>query len=525
VRGGYEAVPSPAELDAAQVESQVGSEGSERARSDVSDKTSGIGAYFGAPGMGTAMIGAGGAMMEAAGQSGANFGGSLGTGLKEFAAQRAKFGESEIARRKLTETQNTGLDARTSTVTAMLDQAGIVDPVERAQALNMAQSPEGFTVIKGQLEAKITSALETSSQEMGVDGLLNILGITDAETRANFNNLPTETALKMLEDRYSGVQEGAGGVDQANHKYYLDLLEAAGDDEVKIAAAEAFLDSTRGTGSRPATAIQIEDRIMELGNPGFKLGDPYNAAQTQLMAIARGIPVAYGGQLRSRAQMGADDRLMTVATDWDSTGRTLFNSKLDKFDGILEALGDSDSISGPLVGSIVNSSLLPEGLKASLLPGAMNTRDEVNSIVFESLRDTLGAQFTEKEGERLVAAAFNGYLPEELNRIRIERLRNEIKATASYNDGLIDHYNEHGTFINSGNPYLLGEGESAFMGHLLIEAADYEGLNERQMLNAISSDVSNLTRDEALALYVDLTAEVESAAVLALRAQILEKVN
>jgi len=43
----------------------------------------GIGDYVSQPGFSTALLGAGGAMMEAAGRPGATFGGSLGTGLKD----------------------------------------------------------------------------------------------------------------------------------------------------------------------------------------------------------------------------------------------------------------------------------------------------------------------------------------------------------------------------------------------------------------------------------------------------------
>lgn len=178
VRGGYEAVPSPAELDAAQVESQVGSEGSERARSDVSDKTSGIGAYFGAPGMGTAMIGAGGAMMEAAGQSGANFGGSLGTGLKEFASQRAKFGESEMARRQLAQEGQAPLQeltARQNALRARAAMRGITDPVMLERLMVLANDPKSFEAALEELdppEAVAPTDLEELQDEFAwFDGL------------------------------------------------------------------------------------------------------------------------------------------------------------------------------------------------------------------------------------------------------------------------------------------------------------------------------------------------------------------
>lgn len=519
--GGYSGIPS------AEGYRQLPDPRIPRDRTDVSDTGGGIGGYLRRPGVGNAMIGAGGAMMEAAGQSGATFGGSLGTGLKNFAAERAKYAESEMARSATSQTASAGVANRVSTVVALLDQAGVTDPLRRSQALELAQTAEGLRVVVDQLETQAEDAATSVSQSTSVVALLDLMDIADEATRARFLALDGALAQEILGDQYAAQQGGggAGGVAIGNWEYYRSLLAAAEGDPVLVAEAEEFLQSTQGQGGRPASPIQIENRVAELGDSGWKIGDPYNPGQAAFLSIARNIPGVYGGQLMSDSQMRADDRIMTEATDWDSVGRFQFATKLEKFDQILEALDGSNRISGPLVGQLLEAGFVPEGLKAAFLGGSINTRDAVNSIVFESLRDTLGPQFTENEGKRLVAAAFNVYLPEEMNRVRIERLRAEIMKTAEHKNGLLAHYNEHGTFINSEDPYLLGENESAMMGHLLIEASDYAGLDMAQLARSVASDVDNLTNEEAMALYVDLASEVESAAVLELRAQLERKVN
>ena len=89
--------------------------------------------------------------------------------------------------------------------------------------------------------------------------------------------------------------------------------------------------------------------------------------------------------------------------------------------------------------------LTPDKLKPILHPQATGFLDEVSDIVFQSLKATLGAQFTEQEGKRLVAATFNQALPEELNLPRLQRLLAKIKSVYQSKQDAIDYYNQNNT--------------------------------------------------------------------------------
>ena len=520
ITGRYEPMPSVA----------AGAPPAPPDRSDVGDGGgffSGVGDYLTQPGMGQAMIGAGGAMMGAAGQPGATFGGSLGTGLQGFAAERARYGVSEAARQQTAQAATTGMMDRVSTVTAMLDQAQVTNPTERARALEMARATEGFRVITGQLEARLTGAQEATSQELSIEGLMDLLEITDPETRASFTSLPKATALKILQDQYTAQQGGgaAGGVDRQNWDFYQELLKT---DPIK---AEQFWVSTQGASRMPAAPIQIAAELKKYGDPNWNLGDPYNDAQTAFLAFAENIPQTFRGVAPTPAQQVFDTDQLRVAREWDTGGRSIFDSKISKFDEILEALDESNTVSGAFVGTIMEAGWIPEFVKALTVKDAINTLDTVRSIVFESLRDTLGPQFTEREGDRLVAASYNAYLPEELNRVRMRRLRTELTKTADNKNRMMAHYNEHGTFVGYEEPYVLGAGGSVPMAHLMIEASDYSGIASDtlpgipNLEEVIAEDIRNFTLAEARALFVDLQDEFESEAVLEMRRQLLEKVD
>ena len=70
---------------------------------------------------------------------------------------------------------------------------------------------------------------------------------------------------------------------------------------------------------------------------------------------------------------------------------------------------------------------------------------DVRDIVFQSLKEKLGAQFTEKEGDRLVAAAYDPSLSEEINAKRLRRLLAVVKTMKTSKDGMMDIYRQTGT--------------------------------------------------------------------------------
>jgi len=151
ITGRYDPLPSAAGWNAG------AAAGAPQDRSDVGDGgDGGIGGYFRRPGIGAAMTAAGGAMMEAAGRPGASFGGSLGTGLQGFAAERARFQTSEAARRKAAQAGQTTpqeLAAKRSVIQARLALRGIDDPMEVQRYMAMVVDQDGYEAALEELEA------------------------------------------------------------------------------------------------------------------------------------------------------------------------------------------------------------------------------------------------------------------------------------------------------------------------------------------------------------------------------------
>ncbi len=74
-----------------------------------------------------------------------------------------------------------------------------------------------------------------------------------------------------------------------------------------------------------------------------------------------------------------------------------------------------------------------------------NTLDLVRAVVFQSLKKTLGGQFTEREAQRLVEATFNPSLPPEQNIKRIIALRDKMVSMFRTQQRAIEYYNKNNT--------------------------------------------------------------------------------
>jgi hypothetical protein len=113
--------------------------------------------------------------------------------------------------------------------------------------------------------------------------------------------------------------------------------------------------------------------------------------------------------------------------------------QLDQLNEALGILSGGKAMTGPIVGN------LPEWAIAMVSQDTVKAKEAVAEVVQRSLREILGAQFTEKEGERLIARAFNDRLRPEENAKRVQRLITQIRTMAEAKMSAARHYEQFGT--------------------------------------------------------------------------------
>lgn len=279
------------------------------------------------------------------------------------------------------------------------------------------------------------------------------------------------------------AQAGANGYEQVNDRYptrmeNLRQFAQYGDDGMK--SFDTFNKSLTGVQDRKT----LEDFRMEPGNqfapdlpeapkletfgqpvqgvnsegqPGFfRAGsrgtvqpvDGYSPMPKRGMVIETGPDGvtrirtnAEQGQPQSKGRTAADKEFAKVYVDYKAAGGFAdIGKQLGQLKQVAgELASGKDSLTGPVIGST------PDSLLKFVNPEAIATREAVEEVVQRNLRLVLGAQFTEKEGERLIARAYNPNLSEQENSQRVLRLYNQMLSAARAKQSASDYFETRGT--------------------------------------------------------------------------------
>jgi len=127
-------------------------------------------------------------------------------------------------------------------------------------------------------------------------------------------------------------------------------------------------------------------------------------------------------------------------------GQAAVNSKIKKLDDAIVELEKDGDLTGWIKGS------LPESLKALFNSKGLSTKEAVESVIQENLRETLGAQFAQKEGEMFMARGYNDKLGDVENAKRVRALLKEIKDRAKARNQSFAYFKDNGTMKGYNGP-------------------------------------------------------------------------
>ena len=106
----------------------------------------------------------------------------------------------------------------------------------------------------------------------------------------------------------------------------------------------------------------------------------------------------------------------------------------------IKILNTRKDISGKWIGLLPN-----EAARILGFDRAINTKQAVEEVVQRNLRIILGAQFTEKEGERLISRAYDPQAKQEENSRRLIRLLEAMEEAIKAKDASVKYYEKHRT--------------------------------------------------------------------------------
>lgn len=120
--------------------------------------------------------------------------------------------------------------------------------------------------------------------------------------------------------------------------------------------------------------------------------------------------------------------------EWSSGGAKIADSEIAKLEKVVGDLSSGKVTTGGLTG------MFPDQLTSK---DVLSARSDVQSSVMGSLRALLGAQFTEKEGERVIKNTWNEADSTENNIARLQRLVNDLKNKAQDKSQKASYFQEN----------------------------------------------------------------------------------
>ncbi len=134
---------------------------------------------------------------------------------------------------------------------------------------------------------------------------------------------------------------------------------------------------------------------------------------------------------------------------WTGGGQADAEKNITQLEEQIERLESGENLTGPVIGNV------PRVIGQFTTPGSIDVREQVEEVVQRNLREILGAQFTEREGERLISRAYNPSLEEPINARRLRRLAQQMKNAANAKNAMAEHFDQFGTLQGYEGPRML----------------------------------------------------------------------
>ena len=142
--------------------------------------------------------------------------------------------------------------------------------------------------------------------------------------------------------------------------------------------------------------------------------------------------------------------------EWLAGGKERAESNIKIYEDLMRGLESGAITTGTLREQLTPTVAgLDDKMRAIFNPVGQDAVDRIRLVVFQSLRDTLGAQFTQREAERLTAATFNTDLSPEQNLERLRDVSMVLERTSAAKNALAEHYQAGGNFFNYKGPKPL----------------------------------------------------------------------
>lgn len=212
-------------------------------------------------------------------------------------------------------------------------------------------------------------------------------------------------------------------------------------------------------------------QFITVENPnGTKTTMQYDRESRQLIPVV--VPGQEGVKAKGKPTAGqeaTDKKFGEEYQEFATGGFADAEKNLTQIKEITQRLKNGEPLTGNLTQFIPSDSM-----QAFIDPTAVDAKEQVEDVVQRNLRLLLGAQFTQKEGERLIARSYNPQLSPEKNAVRLERLSKAMEKALTAKK-------EAAAYFEENNGTLAGfKGTSNFSISDLESALDDSNLDDKK---------------------------------------------
>jgi len=306
--------------------------------------------------------------------------------------------------------------------------------------------------------------------------------VRDEERRHKASLLEKEHARKKELQQQAGPFGG-----KSSEMTYRRILQRASPNSKQYAAAYSALAAGRVTVTPDGNTTTVTPDMSMYLPPTFRVGDgqPATAVVPQPAGTVGQPTIIQTGRRLPRltsAEKKVDIEFAKHYAEAFIGGKAADTQKqINQLGVSIELLKGSDNITGPAI------SALPDALRERFYPASADAQEKVAEVTQRNLKAVLGGQFTEKEGDKLIARAYNPRLEEAYNIQRVTALKDAIQKAFDAKVAAAQYYE------GEGNGSLRGYKGTKFWSMADIEAhalgpagVSEEDIQETMRANAMS---------------------------------------
>lgn len=241
------------------------------------------------------------------------------------------------------------------------------------------------------------------------------------------------------------------------------------------------LDTIQGSDGRyysfnPVTSetkpLDVRGRVPGAGDgSASKPSYTYKEVNGRLMAINEANPrdmidlgpAGSGVPAMTPMQKKVDENWAGTLVEWADGGSSDFVKQMSQLDYAIGEMEKAVANPGSVELSGPGNNLFPGGLgRAQFGQHGLKVQQAVEEVAQRNLRAVLGPAFTAKEGEGLIARAYDPSMEEAENLKRVKRLYVQMNIAAQQKTDAMNYYNEHGSMMGyQGHIPTLADFEAA----------------------------------------------------------------